>query len=111
MNVANIPVYPFIVIASLITILGGFALQRFIAFQNASLKFRETIITELGSIYPNPTWKIGTATVCCFAYDLHSYKIVAVPICSDSALNDLILLFFNGVAYRQCLIVMPPFFS
>jgi hypothetical protein len=51
---SKLPTWPFIIIAALIGILGTFAVRRYIAFQNASTKFREAILNELGDIYPNP---------------------------------------------------------
>lgn len=53
-ELANIPAWPFALVAALIAILGAFAVQRFVAYRNASVKFRAAVIAELKSIYPLP---------------------------------------------------------
>ena len=60
----DLPTWPFIIIAPLLGILGAFAVRRYITFQNASIKFREAILNELGDIYPNPiNWKENTLDI------------------------------------------------
>lgn len=58
--VADLPTYPFIVIASLVGVLGGFSVQRYIARRNARQIFRERLIELLRDFYPpSPEWHIG----------------------------------------------------
>lgn len=50
----SIPTWAATLLAALAAILGAYAIQRFIAFRNASVKFRAALAAELGSIYPTP---------------------------------------------------------
>jgi hypothetical protein len=50
-----IPTWALSLLVVFVTIFGAFAVQRFIAFRNASVKFRAAITAELGNIYPTPS--------------------------------------------------------
>ncbi len=61
---SEMPTWPFIIISPFIVTLGAFAVRRYIVFQNASIKFREAILNELGGIYPNPVnWPKDTLNI------------------------------------------------
>jgi len=49
----SIPTGAFTLIATLVGVLGAFAVQRFVAFRAASAKFRTAVIGELGALYPH----------------------------------------------------------
>ena len=48
-----IPTWAVSIIVPLISILGIFAVQRYVTFKAASVKFRAAVLAELGSIYPD----------------------------------------------------------
>ncbi|MBT6229411.1 MAG: hypothetical protein HOI47_22430 [Candidatus Scalindua sp.] len=61
---SEIPTWPFIIISPLLVTLGAFAVRRYITFQNASIKFHEAVLNELGDIYPNPVnWPNNTLNI------------------------------------------------
>ena len=61
---SKLPTWPFIIIAALIGILGTYTVRRYIAFQNASIKFHKAILNELKDIYPNPVnWPKNTLNI------------------------------------------------
>ena len=50
----NIPFWAVSMIVVFVGILGAFAVQRFIAFRAASVKFRSAVLTALNGLYPHP---------------------------------------------------------
>lgn len=49
-----IPTWAVYIIVALLGVLGAFAVQRYVAFRNASVKFRAAVLTALSGLYPHP---------------------------------------------------------
>ena len=57
---SELPAYPFIIIASLIGVLGAIWIQRYIARRSAAKLFRERLMEALSNFYPSPgNWRNG----------------------------------------------------
>ena len=43
----DLPTWPFMIVAAIMTILGGFQIQRYVLYRNACEKFRKSFAAEL----------------------------------------------------------------